>query len=430
MHRLRLRTLISAQVLLLSLIASPLARAQQSIDLARADMRRVVDILETDIEERFYDPSLNGVDLKKVAEETKQQISGMNDVGQMHAAVWEFVRKVGDSHTRYVPPQLTVFPTFGFEAHGVGDDVLVTRVLKNSPAEKAGVKAGDKILALNGMQVTRGNIRDILYFYRRLRPVRLLVIDYVRDDQQARLQLEPTFRKEMARRKIDDISGYYRDTIEAENDYADNPFMYGMRDGIGIVKLRNFAGALPEETMWKIKDAKGVIVDLRDNPGGNTDVLKQMTGFFDRQNTPIADFIGRKKTEKLVSKPQHTQFDGPVVVLVDSGSASASEIFAYHLQRIGRAVVIGDRSMGAVSAANFIVEHTGNYALDFGLMLTMDKVVFPDGKSLEKLGVTPDVMCLPKPGDLAAGTDVCMAKAEALVNQKLAKANAVAAAGK
>src|SRR3954467_2857342 len=86
MHRLRLRTPISAPVLLLSLIASPLARAQQSIDLARADMRRVVDILETDIEKRFYDPSLNGVDLKKVAEETKQQISGMNDVGQMHAA--------------------------------------------------------------------------------------------------------------------------------------------------------------------------------------------------------------------------------------------------------------------------------------------------------------------------------------------------------
>jgi carboxyl-terminal processing protease len=430
MQRLVTRTILTATVVFMLLITSTFANAGQSIELSRADMRRVVDILATDIEKKFYDPSLNGVDIKKLAEETKAQISGMNDVGQMHAAVWEFVRAVGDSHTRYVPPQLTVFPTFGFKARGVGDDVLVTDVIKDGPAEKAGVKPGDKLLALNGMRVTRDNISDVLYFYRRLRPVRLLVVDYVRDGAQARLQLEPTFRTETSLRRIDDISGYYRDRIEAENNAAQNPFVYGTVNGVGYVKLRSFSGTLPEEVMWKIKDAKAVIVDLRGNPGGNTEVLKDMTGFFDRQNTPIADMVGRKKTEKLVSKPQRVNFDGPLVILVDSGSASASEIFAYHLQRIGRAIVMGDKTMGAVSAANYLQEHAGNYALDFGLMLTTDKVVFPDGKSIEKLGVTPDVMCLPKPADMAAGKDACLGRAAEIANEKLAKGNAVAAAAK
>jgi carboxyl-terminal processing protease len=431
MHRLRLRTLLSAPVLLLSLIASPLARAQQSIDLARADARRVVEIVTTDIQKRFYDPAVNGVDLKKLADETKQQINGMNDVGQMHAAIWDFVNKVGDSHTRYSPPQLNVVPSFGFKARAVGDEVMVVAVTKNGPADKGGVKTGDKILALNGRRVTRDNVQDTLFFYSRLRPVSMLVVDFVRDGNQDRLQIQPTFRREPAIRRIDDISDYYRDVVEAENDASENPFEYGNIGGIGYVKLTRFTGTLPEVVMWKIKDAKAVIVDLRGNPGGNTEILKQMTGFFDRQNTPIADLVGRKKTEKLVSKPQRVYFDGPLVILVDAGSASASEIFAYHMQRIGRAVVIGDKTMGAVSAADFIQEHVGAYTTtDFGLLLTTSKVVFPDGKSIEKVGVVPEVMCLPKQEELATAKDMCLSRAAALANEKLAKNNPVAAAGK
>jgi carboxyl-terminal processing protease len=419
------RYLRSVVCLLLGVVAIvPAARAEQSIELARADTRRIVEILANDIEKKFYDPSLKGVDVKRLADETKQQINSLSDVGQMQTAVWNFVLKLDDSHTRYAPPRLTQSPNFGFRAQGVADKVLVVAMSKNGPAEKAGVKLGDRILALNGQRVTRDNISDVVFFFTRLRPVRLLVMDYVRDGVQSRLAITPALRIEPAERRIDDISDFYRDVVELENEYHESPFMYGSVGDVGYVKLTSFSGGLPEVVMWKIKDANSVIVDLRGNPGGNTEVLRQMTGFFDRQNTPIADMVGRKKTEKLLSKPQRVYFDGPLVILVDAGSGSASEIFAYHMQRIGRAVVIGDKTMGAVSAADFIEEHVGAYTVtQFGLLLTTAKVVFPDGKSIEKLGVTPDIMCVPTEDDLATGKDPCLSRAALIAKEKLAKRN-------
>lgn len=410
----------------------PAARAEQSIDLARADSRRIVEVLANDIEKRFYDASLNGIDVKRLADETKQRINGLNDFGQMQTAIWEFVLKMGDSHTRYVPPQLTITPSFGFKARGIGNEVRVVSITKHGPAEKAGVQLGDQVLAMNGVRVNRENVADTLLYFTRLRPVRMLVIDYVRAGVQDRLQIEPDIRREPAERRLDDISDFYKDVVELENEAHENPFLYGSVDDMGYVKLTEFAGGLPEVVMWKIKNSKAVIVDLRGNPGGNTEVLRQMTGFFDRQNTPIANLVGRKKTEPLISKPQRVYFDGPLVILVDSGSGSASEIFAYHMQRIGRAVVIGDKTMGAVSAADFVREHVGSYTVtNFGLLLTTSKVVFPDGKSIEKIGVTPDVMCLPTEQDLATGKDPCLNKAAAMAREKLAKAGAPAqAAGK
>jgi carboxyl-terminal processing protease len=406
---------------------APLARAGQSIDLARADNRRIVEILANDIQKRFYDSSLKGIDVKRLADETKQRINTLDDVGQMQTAIWDFVLKMDDSHTRYVPPQLTITPSFGFKARGIGDEVRVVSITKHGPAEKAGVQLGDRVLALNGIRVNRDNVSDTILYYTRLRPVRLLVVDYVRAGVQDRLSIEPEIRREPAQRRLDDISDFYKDVVELENEGHENPFLYGSVDDMGYVKLTEFSGGLPEVVMWKIKDAKAVILDLRGNPGGNTEVLRQMTGFFDRQNTPIANLVGRKKTEALVSKPQRVYFDGPLVILVDSGSASASEIFAYHMQRIGRALVIGDKTMGAVSAADYVGEHVGAYTVtDFGLLLTTAKVVFPDGKSIEKVGVTPDVMCLPTEQDLATGKDPCLAKAASLAKDKLAKASAPA----
>jgi carboxyl-terminal processing protease len=398
------------------------ARAQQSLDLQRADSRRIVEILANDIQKRFYDPSLKGIDVKHLADETKQQINSLNDVGEMQTAVWNFVLKLDDSHTRYSPPQLTHTPSFGFQARGIGDQVMVVALSKNGPAQKAGVQLGDRILALNGRKVTRDNISDTLLFFTRLRPVRLLVVDYIREGVQSRLAITPNMRIDPQERRIDDISDFYEDVVELENDAHENPFEYGSVDDMGYVKLASFSGGLPEAVMWKVKNSKAVIVDLRGNPGGNTEVLKQMTGFFDRQNTPIASLVGRKKTETLLSKPQRVYFDGPLVILVDAGSGSASEIFAYHMQRIGRALVVGDKTMGAVSAADYIHEHVGAYTVtDFGLLLTTAKVVFPDGKSIEKVGVTPDVMCLPTEQDLATGKDPCLAKAALIAKDKLAK---------
>ena len=412
-----------------TLALQPIATAQ-SLDMVRSDMRRVVEIVVADLQKNYYDPSFKGMDIKRLADETKQQINSMTDAGQMCAAVWEFTQKLDDTHTRFIPPRFTTTPKFGFRARGFGDKVYVVSLTKNGPASKAGLKPGDRVLALNGKEVTRDNIRDVLFYYSRLRPVRGLVVDYERDGAADRLMIEPEVRREAMVKRYDDISDVYRDIVEEQNDYAETPFMYGNVDDFGYVKLREFFGTAPEGVMYKIKDAHGVIVDLRGNLGGSIETLKQFAGYFDRDATLMADDIGRKKTEKMFSKPQHLHFDGPVVVLVDSESGSASEILAYHLQRTKRAVIVGDQTMGSVATSKFYFESVNNGSVDFGISATVGKVVFPDGKSLDKIGVTPDVKCIPTQADLAGGKDPCLRQAAAVLKEKLGKApGATAGAG-
>ena len=115
-------------------------------------------------------------------------------------------------------------------------------------------------------------------------------------------------------------------------------------------------------------------------------MLERLAGYFDGEETEIAAMVGRDKTEKLISKPQHPSFSGiPLSVLVDSESASASETLARHLQRTGRAIIIGDKTAGEVSVARAFEQKIGfDPAVFNGVQTTVAHLIFPDGKDLEK----------------------------------------------
>ena len=156
-----------------------------------------------------------------------------------------------------------------------------------------------------------------------------------------------------------------------------------------------------------------LIIDLRGNPGGAVEGLLSFMGFFEAAQVDVGQMVGRKKTEPLTVKPQKPHFGGPLVVLTDSETASAAEVFARHFQRQGRAKVVGDQSSGAVVVARTFPQKVGNqYYYIYGVQVSVGQLILPEGENLEGIGVTPDYVVIPTGEDLANNRDPVLAKAK------------------
>ena len=158
--------------------------------------------------------------------------------------------------------------------------------------------------------------------------------------------------------------------------------------------------------MAKTKRSKTLILDLRDNGGGSVDVFQFLIGYFFDKEIKIGDQKMRKETKPLVAKSQGDGFKGDLIVLVNRSSASASEIFSHVIQMEKRGKILGDKTAGAVMRSKFYEMDSGfGNNLYFGASVTVADLVMPDGKSLEKVGVTPDELVLPTGLDLAESKD-------------------------
>jgi carboxyl-terminal processing protease len=160
---------------------------------------------------------------------------------------------------------------------------------------------------------------------------------------------------------------------------------------------------------------------LRNNGGGSVKTLERLVGYFFDHDLQIAELKGRKKMDPQKSKTRgNDRFQGKLVVLVDSGSASAAEIFARLMQLEKRGVVMGDRTAGAVMQSEHFDHQLGTDAVIFyGASITNADVIMSDGKSLEKVGVTPDELLVPSQEDIAEGRDPVLAHAADSVGVKL-----------
>ena len=147
-------------------------------------------------------------------------------------------------------------------------------------------------------------------------------------------------------------------------------------------------------------------------------------GHFDAQINKAADVFGRKGPVPMKIMPLKPQLTGPIVVLIDSRSASAAEVLAYHVRFTKRGKVIGDQSAGRLMSAHILYEQAGSDALIlYGIEVSTGRVVFPDGINLEGKGVQPDIKCLPTAQEIAANHDTCLDLAykearKALASQK------------
>lgn len=145
-----------------------------------------------------------------------------------------------------------------------------------------------------------------------------------------------------------------------------------------------------------------------------------MGNVFDHE-VKISDRVGRKESHLQIAKSRgKNAFTGKVIVLVDSGSASAAELFARTMQLENRGVVLGDQTSGSVMEARGYLYHQGVDTMFFySFSVTDADLIMKDGKSLEHHGVTPDEIILPTQDDLANGRDPVLARAAEMAGLKL-----------
>jgi carboxyl-terminal processing protease len=248
--------------------------------------------------------------------------------------------------------------------------VKVISPIDNTPASKAGLKAGDYIVKINGMQVQGKSLMEAVDLMRGL----------------VGSSIEITVRRRGVKKAL--IFNITREIIQIQSvksELIDN--------NIGYIRLTSFNENSSNQIKEKViklnkdKNLKGYILDLRNNPGGLLNQAIKISDFF-LENGEIVSTKGRKNSEnrKWFAKKGDITNGKTLIVLINYGSASASEIVAGALKDHKRAIILGENSYGKGSVQSIIrLKNRG------AIRLTVAKYYLPSGKSISKVGVTPDI---------------------------------------
>jgi C-terminal processing protease CtpA/Prc len=398
--------------------ATSLVLADQAA-MSKADRdlykQMLIDIRK-DVEANYYDRAFRGIDLASIFKDASERVAAATTATEAMDAVTNALFQFGDSHTRFYPPARVTQADYGWVMTAIGDDVLVTRVDPSSDAAKRGLAPGDRVLALNRFVPTRANLWQIQHYYGVVRPqVQQHVVVRKPDGSERALDIQ----SKIERRQVIQFTDAVDDAIE--DFIADFDTDFQVDPGIRVWRMTSFRDqGFISPFIGRARSAATLILDLRDNGGGVIDGLEVLVGWlFDRQ-VPLMTLVGRKGERREVAKPKGRPFLGKLVVLINSRSASASELLARTVQLQKRGTVIGDRSAGAVMTARIFSHQFGIGNVTFyGTSVTVSDIVMPDGGRLEGAGVTPDELLLPTPGDLAAGRDPVLARAVTLAGGSL-----------
>ena len=308
----------------------------------------------------------------------KEYVDEVNQGKAMDAAINGVLQSL-DPYSAYMSPemfnnmQIETTGEFGGLGIEVGMEAGVVKVISpidNTPASRAGVKAGDYIVKINETQVQGKSLTEAVELMRG--PVGT--------------DIEITVRRVGKKKAI--IFNITREIIEIES--VKSKILDGK---IGYLRLTSFNENSSQQIKNKIKEIKkdkkikGYILDLRNNPGGLLSQAIRVSDFF-LDYGEIVSTKSRKRSEnrKWFSKKGDLIDGKTLIVLINYGSASASEIVAGALKDYKRAILIGENSYGKGSVQSIIpLKNKG------AIRLTISKYYLPSGESISEVGVTPDI---------------------------------------
>lgn len=407
----------------LTISSSYPARAQ-TLEYERKRGLLILEIIKKDIQKTYYDPTFRGKDLDALFRNAEEKVKQATSIGHVLSIIASAVMEFDDSHTYFIPPAPADHVQHGWEYQMIGDKCYVVAVKKGSDAEAKGLKPGDLILSLGGYLPTQENLWKLSFF---LRSAYRMVVGIEKPDGK-RQELEIMAKVRKGKPVLDlksfnagnDIGTIIR---ESENDAVLYRHRYAELDkNLFIWKMPHFDD---EETvdkmMDKAKKSKTLILDLRGNGGGYEVGLLRLIGYFFDHDIKLGDLKTRKETKPLIARTLGGAiYKGELIVLVDSESASSSELFARVIQLEKRGTIIGDKTSGSVMQGTYSRYKSGvDLIFYYGLLVTSGDLIMADGKSLEKVGVLPDERLLPTPEDLAAGRDPVLSRAASLVGINL-----------
>ena len=375
----------------------------------------ILEMTKETIKKNYYDPTYHGVDLDFVFEQAKERMKAAQTRDALMLTIASAVMTLNDSHTTFIPPVRAAEVEYGWKVGVIGDDCYIMHVKAGSDAEAKGLKPGDRLLGIDGFRPTRKNRWQMAYRYFVVAPAARvnMTIQSPGDEKPRTVSVDTKISRTGGTITLQ--QWYDRSQIKG---HSDKVYEYSRHEnGTTFLKLHTFSitDTQLDTMLGKVRGSKTLILDLRANGGGAVDILKKMVGFFFDKEVKIFDEKRRKALKPLVSKPSSNGFKGELIVLIDEGSASASEVFSRLVQLHNRGKVIGDRSMGAVmeSQVHYLDSGIGSMLIS-AASVTMADLVMSDGKSLEKVGVVPDEVMLPTGADLAESKDPVLAHASKL----------------
>lgn len=426
-----LRVLFVTTVLLISLaVMMGMLRAAnaQSLNASDRDRGRVMlQTIKNEIKKNYYDPTFRGIDLEARFKAAGEKLDRANSFGQVLGIVAQVLIDFEDSHLFFIPPQHANTADYGWQMQMIGDKCYISAVKPGSDAEAKGLKPGDLVKAVDSFTPVRENLWKLKYLYYTLRPkpgMRILVQGPDGIDRQVDVMAKIRLGKPRVDLTGSNGASDIWDLIrEGENeDRLRRHRYYEIGDDLLIWKMPQFDMDAQgvNDMMGKAKKRKALILDLRGNPGGAEETLKNLLGYFVDHDVKIGDVRRRKETKPLTVKARGDGFKGRLLVLIDSESGSSAEIFARTIQLEKAGTVIGDRSAGAVMRAKGYSFQIGvDTVIFYGASITDADLIMSDGKSLERTGVTPDELLLPTAADLAAKRDSVLSRAAQLGGVKL-----------
>ena len=311
----------------------------------------------------------------------KDYVDEVDQAEMMDSAINGVLQSL-DPYSAYMSPELFKemqtdtkgeFGGLGIEIGMEAGVVKVISPIDETPAEKAGIKAGDFIVKIGKEQVQGKSLMEAVKLMRG--PVGTSINLTVR-----RKGVKKPLSFKIVR-KIIEVKSVSSELISKEKN-------------IGYIRLKSFNENSDSQFLKSIKNfkknknIKGYIIDLRNNPGGLLTQAINITDFF-LDDGEIVSTKGRKvsETRKFFARKGDEVNGKPIVVLINNGSASASEIFAGALKDHKRAIIIGENSYGKGSVQSIIPLRNGG-----GMRLTISKYYLPSGKSISEVGVKPDIL--------------------------------------
>ncbi|RJP49512.1 MAG: S41 family peptidase, partial [Anaerolineaceae bacterium] len=334
----------------------------------------------------------------------------VNDVELMRGAIKGMMEALGDEHSSYMNPDdyKQANASLDGEYEGIGayvdtttEYLTITSPMPGSPAERAGLKPGDQVVGIDGEDMT--GINAEVARLKVIGPANTVVhLTILREGESSLLEFDVT------REKI---------TIKSATGKM-------LENDIAYIQVTTFGSNTTPELLKTIKDLKaqnpkGVILDLRNNGGGFLQTSVEVASQFLADGVVLYEQYGdgTRTTYDVISGGLLTDKNIPMVVLINEGSASASEIVAGALQDTGRAKLVGVVSYGKGSVQNWIPLSGENGAV----RITIAKWLTPNEHTIHKIGLTPDYVAERTAEDYQAGLDPQLDKAVEVLLEMIGK---------
>ena len=407
-----------------TVVANVVVPAPRGGPLDRAARERAFDFVWQTIDERYYDPRLNGVDWAAMRDKYRPVAMAAADDEAFWDALDRMTGELKDSHTRVESPRRVALRkrdetiSLGFTFLPVEGKLAVTAIAPDSDAWWAGVRPGMVLAAIDGEPAGAAFAKllsqtrfDSTERSREMRAMRRLVTG--EENSVARF----TFRR---------ADGSELEAVVARRKLSTRPTSLHrvLPSGWGYLRFTQWTlGVIPrvEEGLAALRGTPGLVIDLRGNPGGSLHMVNALLDRFFRERAqlgriltrdgkPVSLLFGALEVIKLrtVVDGNRDAYDKPVVILVNAQSASASELFAATMQASGRATVVGQPSCGC------LLGFLGYATIPGGAELAYSEIGFAmsNGRRIEGEGVIPDRIVPLSLEDLVVSRDRALEEAQ------------------